>query len=342
MNEQITKFKQLIDASSKVIITSHISPDPDALASVLLLGTTLKLNFADKQIQMVLEEKPASDLSFLEGYDQVQFKQLLQSVDNFKPNLLIMVDAMNLERCCRNDGQAVREALKTMGTKTAIIDHHEKVDADQADFYYNQDSPACAEDIYDLAFKQLGFNKPHGYAQTTLLGIITDTARFKYNNPQYKATFGIVSELLDSGASIEELENRIQRYNHQQMTVFANLAKNITDSGKGYTYTFIDDDFDLPGQTQEMKISSFKAACEIFTSQFLRNFENNNWGFVVYPDLMAGPGMYAVSLRAVSGGKDVAAIARQLGGGGHKQAAGAKNIQADSVTEAIQKVKQVI
>jgi nanoRNase/pAp phosphatase (c-di-AMP/oligoRNAs hydrolase) len=52
--------------------------------------------------------------------------------------------------------------------------------------------------------------------------------------------------------------------------------------------------------------------------------------------------MYSVSLRSVGGVEDVSAIARRLDdGGGHKPAAGGR-VKANSVQEAISKVKEAI
>src|SRR3990167_6708659 len=77
MSNEVEEFKQLLVSSKKILVTSHISPDPDAVCSTLLLGTALKTNYPDKNTEMVLEEHPAKALDFLDGYQQIKF-QLLQ------------------------------------------------------------------------------------------------------------------------------------------------------------------------------------------------------------------------------------------------------------------------
>ncbi|MBI2592486.1 DHH family phosphoesterase [Candidatus Saccharibacteria bacterium] len=341
MERQIEQFRLFIKGAKRILITSHISPDPDAVASVLLLGTTLKANFPDKKVEMVLEEKPLKDISFLDNYSALEFKPLLQIIQELQPDLLIMVDAMNFERCSRLGGTKVREAVIGLKTKIVVIDHHEELDVEPGALYFNKKNPATSQELYEILFYELGLKKPEGYAQTTLLGIISDTARHKYDNPRHRETFKIVSELIDAGASIEHLENKIERYSTNQVQAIAALIANIQDSGRGYTYSFIDQDFTNQPMSQDNKIVVFKAATEIFSSHFARNFENNDWGFVVYPELAAGQSVYAVSFRSVTGGVNVANLAHKLGGGGHKQAAGAK-IHASNVHEAIQKVQAVI
>ena len=332
-------FEKLVDEAKKILITSHISPDPDAVSSVLLMGMTLKLNYPDKQVEMVMEEKPARDLAFLEGYDQIRFEPVLESTEKFKPDLFIMLDAMNYERVSRSDGVNLRKLIKDqLQPKTTVIDHHTEVGLDQVDFYINDRLPATAQQIYQLCFDDLKLQKPDGYAQTALLGIITDTNRFKYDNPTYKQTFRVVERLLDDRASIEALENRLERYTKTQMVVFSNLAKNVRVTDKGYTYSYIDDDFAQTIQDQ----TAFKAACELFTSHFIRNVEANEWGFLVYQEPFNGQKAYSVSFRSANKVKDVAELAGKLGGGGHKRAAGAKGILTKNVQEAIRKVQAVI
>jgi nanoRNase/pAp phosphatase (c-di-AMP/oligoRNAs hydrolase) len=150
----------------------------------------------------------------------------------------------------------------------------------------------------------------------------------------------VVSELLDAGASIEDLEFRLERYTKEQMTVFAVLARNLTDSGKGYSYSYIENGefkHDDPRAS-----GGLKAACEIFTDQFIRNIENNFWGFIVYPEEVNGQKAYSVSFRSVGGHQDVSEFAGKLGGGGHKAAAGAKGIVAESALAAVERVQSLI
>ncbi|HLG91073.1 MAG TPA: DHH family phosphoesterase [Candidatus Saccharimonadales bacterium] len=335
------EFKHFVENSKKILITSHISPDPDAVCSVLLLGTTLKSNFPDKEIKMVLEEKPARTLDFLEGYSGIEFRPLLEAAQELKPDLFILLDAPNFERCSRDSGVELRELLDRIDTRVAIIDHHEEHGKDNSDLYVNNKRPATAQEVYELLFEKLHLMKPDGYAQTTLLGIISDTARHKFDNPVHRDTYRAVSDLLDAGASIEELETKMDRYDRHQLKVLNNLIKNTASSGQGYTYSFIDDSFTQNWIKSNKPLDSFKLGFEEFTNNFLKNFEDNLWGFAVYKEMVGDDSTYGVSFRSKTGVKDVSKIAHKLGGGGHKAAAGAK-FKADSVQQALEKVKKAV
>ena len=335
------KLKKYIENSQKILITSHISPDSDAICSVLLLGRTLKANYPDKQVFMSLEEL-ANGLDFLTGFDQLEEKNLVAALETHNPDLLFFVDAMNVERCTRKDAPAARKYLSLHpGVTQIIIDHHERVGVDKAALYINQSSPATVQDVYEVCFDWLGLKKPKSYGEITMLGIISDSQRFKYQNPRHRETFKLVSDLIDAGASIEQLESRLEHYDTDQMRVFGELATNIRSSRKGYSYSFISDEFTERWERKDRPPASFKSACEIFVNQFIRNFENNQWGFIIYPDVVTGAGHYCVSLRSVGGVVDVSAMAAKLGGGGHKPAAGVK-IKATNIQEALKIIKDAI
>src|SRR5476651_941026 len=221
------KFKQLVDDAERILITSHTSPDPDAVASLLLLGTTLQGNYPDKQIQMVLEEEP-DGLDFLTGYDTIQLRPLLEASKELKPELVIIVDANNYERVSRHDGIALREYLEQNNTKLAIIDHHLPDDKEDAQVYINSGSLAAVQDVYETCFDQLGLKKPDSYAQTTMAGLYADSGGFAYASSRDDQTFELAGKLVAAGADIEGIKNRLNQYTEDQMKVQGELIANIS------------------------------------------------------------------------------------------------------------------
>jgi len=339
MDDRNNKFSKLIDSSSWILVITHVGPDPDAFCSLLLMGTTLALNYPDKQVMMSSEELTGG-LSFLPNYKEVKLQPLQVAVDRAKPDLIIMVDAMNLGRCTRGDAAKLVASLKTAGTKLAIIDHHEQVGVETNDFYLNQGSPAAVQDVYELLFDQLKLKKPVGYAEITLLGLYADTGGFIYENPRHKDTFKLVDGLLDAGASLERIKNQVDRGSPDSLRALGEFCRNLV-YGREYSYSFISDEFTEEWQEAGKSFDDIKLAVGHFANDYVRNVGESYWGFVVYRDLPATPGTYGVSLRAESGSRDVAAIAKHLGGGGHKPAAGVK-IKADNVQAVVRIVKDAI
>lgn len=339
MDSQVKEFNQLIENSDRILITSHLAPDPDAVCSALLVANTIKANNPKKDIIVSLEEEPEG-LGFLIGYSRIKFGSLLGAIKSYKPGLVVITDANNYDRCSRLEGRAIRQYIRKSGLRTVIIDHHEPGDHDKVDLYLREHSPATTQSVFSLLFEKLELKKPAGYAEITLPGIISDTSRFLYDNPDHRQTFAIVSDLLDVGASIESLTNRQSLYSKKHMKVLGELANNTTLE-EDYTYSFISDKFRNAWIAKGHTAQELKDGVEIFVNNYLRNIDGRAWGFIVYPDLIGPKDVYGVSFRSVTGAKDVSEVARALGGGGHKPAAGAK-IEAKGVEEALEKVKTAI
>jgi phosphoesterase RecJ-like protein len=336
---KVEKLKALIESSDSVLITSHISPDPDALCSVLLAGTSLEAKYPGKKIMMSMEEL-TGELNFLTGYERIVHNPLLKSIQNHSPELIIILDAMNFGRCTRGEISEVKSLSKELGCKLAIIDHHEPDGVDENDIYINNGSPACAQDAYEIFIKGFGV-RPEGFAQSAMLGIISDTNRFLYDNLQHKQTFDITDELIDAGASIEKIVYDGSRYSVLDMQVISEAAKNTCEE-KGYTYSFLSDSFIEDWLSKKLTADQLKRGGGYYLNEFIRNIGKNMWGFMVYRDIAeTDASIYSVSCRSVNGVKDVSALAKVLGGGGHKAAAGAK-FEANDVEEAVAKVKAVI
>jgi len=331
----------LILSSQNILITSHISPDPDAVCSSLLLAQTLQLNYPNKEVNINLEELPEG-LKFLKSHERIHNKPLNDALRTFRPELFIILDANSFARCTRAGAEVVKKYIQSHNEriKTVIIDHHEPEDRDEVDLFIHENSPANTQIIYSLFLEKLGLKKPKDYARITLLGIVSDTSRFLYDNPAHRDTFRVVSDLLDAGASIEALANRLSRYSVSQMKVFGELANNVS-TDKDYAYAFISEKFKNEWISSGKSPKELKNGAEIFVSNYLRNIDDMLWGFIAYPELLGEDNIYGVSFRAQSGIRDVSEIARKLGGGGHKPAAGAK-VKAKNVEEAIAMVKKAI
>ena len=339
ITQHVSELKSLLDSSSRILITSHISPDPDAVSSLLLFGETITLNYPDKTIEMVLEEKPL-EADFLRGFSDIKISNLADAAAEFKPDLLVILDANSFSRVSRNESDRLKEVVANQSIKTAIIDHHEPAGKDNTDVYINQNSPAVVQDVYEVLFNHLNYKKPEDYAQTAMTGLYSDTGGFAYNNPRHSDTLKLADELLSAGANIEIVRNNLYRYSETDLEVLGELATN-TSHHDDYSYSFISDEF------VDNWINGGKTAAELhmgtdgFVNGYLRNIGGRKWGFIVYKNVLSGEDIYSASFRSVGGVKDVAAIASQLGGGGHKPAAGAK-FQAKNITDAIDKVKSTI
>lgn len=327
----IDKFSELLKSSNRILITTHLGADPDAVCSSLLLYKSLKSNFPHKEVTVAIEEL-SYGLDFIDSYSKIKHSPLDKAISHFKPELLIILDANNTARCTR-DAKLAQELIAD--TKVAIIDHHLDQDRDASDVYINLGSPAVTEDIYDICFNQLKLNKPDNYAELALIGIYSDTGGLVHLTSSFTKTLDIVNELIAAGANVEKIHNKLNSFSSESLKVLANLLSN-TSVYDDFTYSYIPDKDNV-----EFSFKDIKQAIDNYTNNYVRNIDNRCSGFVVYKDLNGKENDYKVSFRSLPGEHDVAKIAGKLGGGGHKPAAGA-SIVAKSVEEAINLVKKAI
>ena len=329
----------MIESADRILVTSHISPDPDATASLLLMGTTLQKNFKDKKIAMVLEEEPVGLESF-DGYQEVEFGPIIDALRNHQSDLVILLDGNNFSRFSRADGDKIRGYVKERGLKTIIIDHHQPDGKDEVDLYINQESPATVQDVYELLFDKLELEKPGGYARTTMLGLYADTGGFAYENRRHKDTLKLADSLISAGVSVEEINNLINQYTNDDLLVLAELAANVKHED-GYNYSYIRDEFIDEWIGSGKTGAQLHKGTEAFVNDFVRNIGGRKWGFITYRNTLERGDTYSVSLRSLGNMKDVSRVAVALGGGGPRPAAGAK-FEAASVEDAVAKVKAAI
>ena len=321
------KLKQLIQDSDRILITSHISPDGDSVSSSLLLFDILKKNFPDKRLLVSMEEEPFG-LGFLLNYNEIVYQPLAPAIDNFEPDLMIILDSNALHRVTRAPEKV---EVKLDGLKLAVIDHHEGMNLPGAQVYINNFSPAVVLSIYDIFLVKLGMEKPAGYAQTALTGIYTDTGGFIFGNRNFYQVFEVVPKLIADGADVEKLATNINKISEKGLEILKELLAN-TRYQDNFTYSFISDATAVSDNHEALV-----EAAEAFRNHYLRNVKGKPWGFIVYKDVMAPNNIYAASMRAISGETDVSLIAAKLGGGGHKGAAGSR-FEAGSVGDAVKKV----
>lgn len=333
------KLLEQIKRSEQILITSHISPDADAVSSLLLMGTTLIANFPSNNIEMVMEEL-YPEVNFLDNYERIEEIKLAAAIDKYSPDLLIMLDGNSYDRFSRKESDAIRRLVKEKHIKTAIIDHHEGGNIEKADIYINQESPATAMDVYEICFEKLGLKAPSGYAQTALTGIYADSGGFKFSKPPRRGKMLVIAkELVEAGADIEQLYFHLNRYSKKDFEVIGELIKNLSADGD-YSYTWLGDDF-IKKWLERRSQTDLQPGTDVFINEYIRNIDGKEWGFVIYKNTLQGENYYSVSFRSISGVKDVSAIAAKLGGGGHKPAAGAK-FEAESVEDALSQVKAAI
>lgn len=291
-----------ISHAESVALIAHISPDADALGS--LLGLTLALRAIDKQATPVSSEDVPAHFKILPGY------HLIVQTLSTQPELLIALDCADRERM----GQLV-EASAWREVQTLNIDHH----ITNTQFgHVNWVDPAATSTCEMVArlIDQMQIALTYDIATNLLYGIVGDTLGFRtpHTTPQALAC---AMRLMNAGADLTQImDHQFNRRSYAQLQLWsialnAMVLEPATDVHHARViWTHID--------KKERRRFGLPESGGHGLSNFLLSVEEADVAAVL---MEKDNGEIDVSLRARAG-FDVARIALALGGGGHPLAAG--------------------
>lgn len=298
-NTTLDHIAQVILSADTICVCGHVNPDGDCIGSVLALASALRS--LNKHVYPLC----------VENVDQNRFFQDLPGSEHLikpsslslAPELFISVDVSNDERL----GTAAD--TKASASHSIIIDHHvvEGVDADLA--YIVPSAPSTTMLIWDL-IEALGVERTKEIATCCFFGLMTDTGGFRHANSS-KEAFEYAAAMVERGANAHMLSDAFfQRRSFASVKLEERLIERI--------HLFCDDRAALSFVTQADldALGATKADCEPLID-VLRSLD----GVKISCILKAFDGAVRGSLRSKDG-IDVNAIARKLGGGGHKLASG--------------------
>lgn len=168
---QIAKF---ILESKKIGITYHVSPDGDAVGSVLALFNALKS--LNKDCYIISKDTLSENLKFLKGSDEIT-GEITEAVD--ETDVVVVLDCGNLERVSAN--------LKEFTGTIINIDHHLSNDKYGDINYIDSNAAATAEIVFELLnLMGVSFEKEDSVIKDIgtciYTSIVTDTGAYRHSN----------------------------------------------------------------------------------------------------------------------------------------------------------------
>ena len=289
----IRKFGDLVSRADRILIISHIRPDGDAVGSTLGLG--LMLEELGKEVSLVLEDGVPKVFNHLTGADRI----IKEAVGVF--DLVIVVDSSDIER--------IGSVLDEYGEPDVNIDHH-PTNTQFAELNLVRDNAvATVEIIFDIA-KELSFPINLPIAEALLTGLLTDSLGFRTSNTNPQ-TLHIAAELMEVGADLPVLYRKAMLEKSIEAVKYwgRGLSRIQMEDRLVWTSLSLEDReaVDYPGRDDADLINVLSRIKESDISIVFVEQKN---------------GSVKVSWRSRPG-FDVASIATQFGGGGHKPAAGA-------------------
>ncbi len=315
-------FFSLISKSNSIVITAHLSPDDDSIASVLGMYSVLSVRFPEKKIQIIYTGEIVERYNIFFNFDKIQWvKDIGENLDTV--DTLILLDVNKY-------GRASLLPEKLSGVQTRIcIDHHGSAPDEFTLSLIESGYSSNAELIYTALGAEEYLNKE--IAEIFLLGILGDTGNLTHIDGHQTEVFSIVKKLVEVGnIRIDSFLSRFRTIPKQIMPLLQEFVKNTTykeiPGWPPIQYSYVTREF---SEKHNFSDEDMSAASHIYMGQYLPRIENQPWGFVFSPRSDGGVRM---SSRSMPGSVNVRIFSESLGvGGGHDRASGA-NFKNDDGT----------
>ena len=302
----------------RFVVTSHDSPDGDALGS--LLAMQLGLESLGKDSVMVLGGTAPLPQEY--RFLRLDEHGLRRAAPADAPErVLVALD-------CAQESRIVEPTLVESATLTINIDHHhDNTRFGDVDLVVEEAS-STGEVLADV-LARLGVELTPEIAEALYTAVVTDTGRFQYSNTTPRA-LRLAAELVEAGADVGRVFVEVYESTpFPKLKLLARALERATPlvGGRVVVSQLLRGDFEDAG------------ADEPYSEGIIDHLRSVEGAEVValVRELPSDAGAERKgSLRARAGGVDVSKIARTFGGGGHRAAAGfSTDLSMDEITRAI-------
>ena len=279
----------------RFVISSHARPDGDAIGSQLAMAYALR--DLGKQVRVVNKDQPPPPLLVFPGVPDIE---VAPAIDD--PG-----DAVIIMEC----GDFSRTGVAGLDRGFTInIDHHPGNSLYGAVNWIDLSAAACGEMVFDLV-QALGVALSREIATHVYVAILTDTGSFHYSSISAR-TFDICRQCVDAGVEPPSVARNIFDSNNLgRLKLFGAVLSNmeIDDTGRLAT-VYVDRALAASsGGTYEDTEGLINLPLTVKEIQAVVFFKES------------GPDEWRISMRS-KGAVDINAVAKEFGGGGHKNASG--------------------
>jgi phosphoesterase RecJ-like protein len=293
----IDKILEVVASAQTFLVASHESPDGDALASTLALTNVLET--IGKQVTAFNMDRVPGDYHFLPGHDRI----VSQVSDGQFFDVGFVLDAGELSRA----GNWIRERCRIL----VNVDHHPESE-DFGDIYYVDDQASATGALIYRIIRKGGWPITMDVAVNLYTAILADTGSFRYSNANGEA-FRIAGEMVEMGVDPWAISSGMYESQDEvrlRLLALALPTLRVSSSGLFASIAVTLDMYRQSGASSEHTdrfVNYPRSIRGVEVAIFFRQIDENQ---------------VKVGFRS-SGTIDVGALARELGGGGHHNAAGA-------------------
>jgi bifunctional oligoribonuclease and PAP phosphatase NrnA len=302
----------VIRANDRFVVVTHENPDGDALGS--MLGTALALQELGKDVVMYL----SGDAPLPAEYGFLPLEEVRRDLPaDLEERVVLALDCAN-ERRIGPDADVLERARLVID-----VDHHHDNNRFGRINLIVADASSTAEIVYDL-LGELGVALTPEIAEALYVGLVTDTGKFQYANTSSKA-HRLAADLMDAGADVHGVFRSVyETVEFAKMKLLGRALDRaqLFEGGRMLVTYLVRSDFSEVGAVEPYSEGIIDYLRQVAGTELV--------ALIREPPTEGGP-THRISLRSSHDEVDVSAIARQVGGGGHRQAAGFSS--EDSIEE---------
>ncbi len=291
-------FLSALRTAETILVATHERPDGDAIGSLAATVGILRDN-GFRASGILPSAAPDFYASFLPD------EGIVASGEGIAADLFLVLDCSNRKRIAAA-GYPIEQCPTVVN-----IDHHPDNERFGTLVLLNSDAAATAQNLYFL-FRDAGFHISAENATRLLLGLISDSGCFRFDNTD-AAALRAGADLLDLGAD----HHRII------LSVFSSRPENLvrleSELGAKRLKTALGGRFAWMVLDPELLA---RYGVEVRNTESLIEIPRNIAGVEFAAVLRPENGGYKLSLRAKNAPYSAGRIARRLNGGGHEMAAG--------------------
>ena len=294
-SDTLQRAAEEIRRRRRFVIASHVRPDGDAIGSQLAMAYALR--GLGKEARIVNRDPPPLPLLSFPGVADIE---IAERIDDTGDAVIVM-----------ESGDLSRTGVAGLDAGFVInIDHHVGNTMYGAVNWFDVSAAACGEMVFDLV-RELRVPLTYEIAVHVYVAILTDTGSFHHSNISPR-TFDTCRQCVEAGVNPQAVARAVFDSNSLgRLKLFGAVLSGMQLDAAGQVATLTVDEQLLAdcGATYEDTDGLINLPLTVKGVQAVIFFKK------------IGPDDWRISLRS-KGNIDVNAVAKQFGGGGHKNASG--------------------
>ncbi|MCD8209354.1 MAG: bifunctional oligoribonuclease/PAP phosphatase NrnA [Coprobacillus sp.] len=288
-----SKILSAIQASSSIVIFTHMNPDGDSYCSTMAMKDLILLNYPTKQVFVTG--------SGHETYTRIYGDTDVVSDETIKGSLALILDCRDINR--------IEDDRVKLAPRKVLIDHHVSLETFDGDSVDDVHASSTCELVVDF-IKESDLLMNERIANILYLGLCTDSGIFQFAD-DYARLFNTAQYLVEMGAEPKFAYSIINCENERDLTFKDYIYSHYQMSEHGVIYLVVDYE----------TISNFD-----YTTNQVATMVHLLGNVKDYPIWIFFVENQDSSLRCEirSSQIEVEPIAASFGGGGHPYAAGLK------------------